>query len=432
MIRAWTVVLVSTVLAGCPRKPDERAVGQPAVATLAAVTGDVSHRGAGGLTWASARQGLELREHDSVRTGRASSARVQFRAGGGLELDEQSLVVIEAPVTAPSPAAPRSRSGSGAAPPAAAAPAHVARLEQGTVRGISQPGAPAVMLRTPDGKTAQIVAEGGEAAPFRARVRDGKLEVAVLKGAARVRVEGNEVVVKKQEVVDVSATKISAPAPLPDFPELLSPAVDANVPAGQGVALRWKAVAGARLYRVQASASVGFERPFFDTTVGTPEVTVAKLPVEGTCVWRVSALNAAGREGEYGFARRFFVSRTPASGPASAPARPTAEILWPPDNAGVQYVSAPRPIVFRWKTTAATEFELVISRQKSLKGAVVMRRRVSGTAISISDLGSGFYYWGVYAVTPQGRRPLFDSARRLVVARRLPPGVKVPSTIDWK
>ena len=44
----------------------------------------------------------------------------------------------------------------------------------------------AAEVRLPDGRTAHIAAEGKEAVPFRVRLGEGgKVEVAVLKGAAR-------------------------------------------------------------------------------------------------------------------------------------------------------------------------------------------------------------------------------------------------------
>lgn len=362
---------------------------------------------------------MELRQLDALKTGRAAAASVRFLAGGRLEVEEQSLVVIEAQPQ-PSPAAPPGK----ASPPVASG--RVARVEQGTVRGISEPGAPVTVV-TPDGQRTSIVAEGKEAVPFRVRVRPGgKLEVAVLKGSAKVSTAGAEAVtVKEQQAVEVSGRRVSAPAPLPGFPELLSPSVDEKFHAGIRVPLRWRTVAGAALYRVQVSDSIGFERRLADETVTVAEYNLAGPTPGRTYVWRVSSVDAAGREGEFGYARRFEV--------VTAAPPPAAGLVGPPDNAGFQVAGAPRPITFSWNGEAE-QYELVIARASSLSvGTSVLRRRLKGvTTFSVSTLAAGTYFWGVYAVAPGARRPLFEKARRLLVARRLPPGVRAPDRIDWK
>jgi hypothetical protein len=278
---------------------------------------------------------------------------------------------------------------------------------------------------TPEGQRARITVEGTEAVPFRARVgKSGKLEVAVLKGVARVESGGGApVVVKPNELVEVAAARVAPPVRLPPFPELSSPTVDEKFHAGIKVPLRWRAVEGASLYRVQVSASIGFEQRLVDETVTVPELNLAGPTPGRTYVWRVSTLDPAGHEGEFGFARRFHV--------LTAPPPPRAELLHPPDNAGIQYAGEPKPIVFSWRSDEAA-FELVVARAQTLDRAVVLRREVKGTTTTVSSLTSGVYFWGVYAVTPSGKKPIFDQARRIVLARRLPPGLKVPATIDWK
>jgi len=53
----------------------------------------------------------------------------------------------------------------------------------------------------PDGRTARIAAEGKEEVPFRLRVREGgKVEVAVLKGAAKVSLPESSVHVGTRQV----------------------------------------------------------------------------------------------------------------------------------------------------------------------------------------------------------------------------------------
>jgi hypothetical protein len=415
--RLRRLVIVALWAACSSRSADKPPPQRQVVARLSALKGSVDHRKAATLVWAAAHASLELFHRDAVKTGPLSSARVTFAGGSQLEIDEQSLVVIEAPPERPAAAATTP------SPPTAVT--QVAQVERGSVRGVSQPGAPAVKVVTPDGQVAHITAEGNEAVPFRVRVQPGgKLEVAILKGKARVEsATGDAVTVSERQVVEVTKQKISAPVVLPPFPELLSPAVDAKFHAGSRVLLKWSPIAGAALYRVQVSDSVTFERRITEETVTVPELSLAGPKPGSTYVWRVSSVDAQGHEGEFGFARRFVV--------LTATPPPQDQLLSPPENAGVQFTSAPRPVTFSWKSETRS-VELVVARGKDLQ-RVVLRRRVKGaTSVVIPGLGAGDYYWGVYAVTPEGKRPLFEKARHLVIARRLPPGVKVPSSIDWK
>lgn len=405
------------LLAACSSKPPAEPVSRPVVARVAALKGTVDYRKATTLAWGKARSGLELYHRDAIKTGTGSTASVLFTAGNQLEIDEQSLVVIEAP-----PDRPAQTAASLQAPP----PAQVAKVEHGSVRGVSRPGAPAVKVIAPDGQVAHIKAEGSEAVPFRIRVKPGgKMEVAVLKGTARVEsASGEGVTVKPQQVVDVAANKVSVPVELPPFPELTSPAVDEKFHAGTRVLLKWRAMSQAAIYRVQVSDSVSFERRIADVTVTVPELSLPAPRPGLTYVWRVDCIDAAGHEGEFGFARRFVV--------LTAKPSPDEQLLTPPDNAGIQYTAAPRPVAFSWKS-AATHFELVVSRDPNLKGGMVARRRVKGsTTTTISNLGAGEYHWGVFAVSGAGKRPISEKPRRLLIARRLPPGVRVPSSITWK
>ena len=107
-------------------------------------------------------------------------------------------------------------------------------------------------------------------------------------------------------------------------------------------------------------------------------------------------------------------------------------LLSPPDNAGVLYVKDVRPITFRWKGEASS-YELVIARSQDLRRQVLVRRRVSDHKLTLERLQRGVHYWGVYALGDDGsRRPLFRKPHRLVLTKRLPPGVQVPRSIGWK
>ena len=387
-----------------------------AVARLAELSGSVDHRAARTLTWEGADKGMKLYHRDALKTGKGATARVAYTGGAELRVDERSLVVIEAPEAPPAGEPAR---GDAPAP-------RVAKLEQGTIRGVARPGAEPVRVVTPDGKTTEIAADGDQEVPFRVRAREGgKLEVAVLKGRATVRSGGGKAVkVEPRQVVDVTGAQVSAPVKLPPYPELGAPPVDAKVATGSKMKLIWKPVEGASMYRVQVSHLVSFAERLYDTTVVVPEFSLPAPEARQTYVWRVAAVDDAGRESEFGYARRFHVTAAELATPG--------QLLSPPDNAGIQYVGRPKPVVFRWKGESERGFELVVARDPSLERRVVRRKRTRKLYARVKRLRAGEYHWGVYVRDGKQRKPLFDKPHKLVIARRRPPYVNVPKTIKWK
>lgn len=409
-------LILLTVLAGaCSSKAPEQPKAKP-VARLVDARGSVHHRSAKTLAWRSARRQMLLLHRDALKTAEGARARVRFVTGAELEIEEQSLVVIEMPEV-PKKEAPEQ-------PDKPPAPVQVARVEQGTIRGVVKPGAPPVRVMTPGGEPTEIQADGDQEVPFRIRVREGgKLEVAVLKGSARVRSGRREVRLTPRQVVDVTDKQISKPVELLPYPELTVPQVDAKVEAGAEMELGWKPVEGAAMYRVQLSHMVNFVKRLYDTTVVVPRFRLPAPRAMRTYVWRVSSVDPAGRESEFGFARRFHVK--------SAKPPDLGQMLYPPDNAGIQYVGQPRPVTFRWKGEADS-YQVVVARDPSLTRRVVARSTTSKTYFEMKTLRSGTYYWGVFVRQGGQSKPLFERAHKLVIARRLPPHVKVPESIDWK
>jgi hypothetical protein len=415
-----SLVGLIVVAVGCadddgPKKPVGKAL---AVAELSKKEGSVDYRAAKTLTWSPAKQQMALYHRDALKTGKGASSKVKFKTGAELEIEELSLVVIEAqPEAAPDPKGPAPKKK-----PADVPAPQVARLEQGTLRGVVKPGAPAVKVVTADGRTTEIKAQGSEPVPFRIRARKGKLEVAVLKGSATVSSGGRSVVLKPRQVVDVSAKAISKPVELLPYPELEAPPVDAKVAAGSEMELRWNAVAGAAMYRVQVSHQVSFGERLHDTTVVGASFKLPAPKSKRTYVWRVNTVDGSGRESEFGFARRFHVetaTRTELPG----------QLLSPMQNAGIQYVGKPRPVTFSWKGEGKP-FTFVVARHASLTKMVVVRRRTKRTSVRLRTLGRGVYFWGVYV--GKDRQPLFDKPHKLIIAQRHPPYVRVPKAIDWK
>lgn len=413
-MQKWGIALALLLCTGgaCDKQDQKGKAGaQPGVAVLQKIAGEVSHRPAGTLRWTDAKKGMTLRARDAVKTGKRASATVVFSGGGKLEVDEQTLIIVELPKTSPD------KKGASIA---------VARVEKGTVRGVAQPGAKPLEVVSQAGKRTRISATT-QPVTFRVRAREGeKLEVAALKGAAKVQV-GEEVVdLKTNEAVDVEKKKLGPVGALPAFPELSSPAVDEAL-RGQDVKLSWKSVEGAVRYRVQLARSLDFSDLILDNITETARWTIARL-APGKYVWRVSSTNARGWEGEFGFARRFRVAKP------QPQSRPTSRLLSPRPDASVVTTEAKMSVNFRWKAAeGAKSYLLVVARRKNLRRRVARIKVKEGTSYLLR-LRQGTFYWGVYAIGDAGKKtPLFESPSKLRIGRRRPPRVGVPKSINrWR
>jgi len=399
------------LVAGCsekkPAPPKAESVG-----TIASKQGSVDHRPAKTLTWSSAEKSGHLFHRDALKTGAGSRAVVAFKGGGKLVIDERSLVVIEAPPKKDDPKTPGK-----SAPP-------VARVEQGTVEGVVKPGAAPVRIVSADGKTTEIKADGDTPVAYRVRAKKGGLEVAVLKGSAQVTSGGKTTQVAKHQAVDVSGGKVSAPIKLLSFPELSAPGVDAKIPENDEIKLAWRSVQGAVRYRIQLSNSIDFSSVLFSTSTTAVELTIKKKLSREVYVWRVSSIDKDGREGEFGFARRFSLVD-------AKPIETKDDPVSPANNAAVEYIKEPRPTTFSWEGNA-DKYVLVVAKHPRLRGRPVIKRPLKTTSYTVKRLKPGVYFWGVYGVNKAGKKSLLaHGVRRLVVAWRRPPKVNVPG-IKWK
>ncbi|HEY3358665.1 MAG TPA: hypothetical protein VGQ83_35785, partial [Polyangia bacterium] len=297
------VALALPVVAGC--RPWGRSDGEAdtgrmlgIVATCAAVVGDVQVRRVGEAFWEPALLGTTLREGDWLRTGPRSRSRVAVVGGASLRVEANSVVEIGL-----------LRTGTESRP--------VVALEAGTVQS-QHSGAgtasPPLAFRTPDGRLVDVVArpEGDEPAVVDVSVASGALHVTARRGSALISVDGSPT----QDTARGLSAEIGAQGlriePLPPFPESLSPRVDARLQcmAGRSVPLRWEPVAGARAYRVQVAEDLSFDELMVDEIVEGASHAVALPARDATYAWRVAAMDAAARLGDFGFARRIFCERS--------------------------------------------------------------------------------------------------------------------------
>ena len=94
---ACAATAITLLAAEQPRESGGFAVARPAVGTVAEANKPLRLRSAEELGWRNIAAGAEVRERDALFVPPATAARLSFKDGTTLELDERSLVVIEAP-----------------------------------------------------------------------------------------------------------------------------------------------------------------------------------------------------------------------------------------------------------------------------------------------------------------------------------------------
>jgi serine/threonine-protein kinase len=385
---ALVVVVAGGILwRQCGSSPSPTAPARPAdvaIADLKTTLRVVAHRSRDKVAFAPARKGMDLYHLDAIKTGARSRAQVSFRAGGKLDVDEWTTVLIEAPA-------------------ADEEQLPIARLKKGTVHTEVKPGR-SLRVISPGGRESLIKARGDKPVKLRVRQRKDGLEVAILGGDASISSAGRSTSVGSGHFVDIGRGKMK-PAPLPPFPELLSPAVDASVTGA--VVLRWHAVGVTKAFHVQLSRSHAFRDNLIERRL--PQRALVLEPgtlAPGRYVWRVSSIDADGREGEFGYSRRFTV--------AEEPKGPTAEDFAPRDNHVVSVIKESAVVTFRWPPEVKGH-TLLVTRGRE----VVVRRPAAGRRAR-ARLEPGTYRWKL--VDREGELA-FRPPRRLILKLRRPPEV---------
>ncbi|HSN92640.1 MAG TPA: hypothetical protein VLS93_15525 [Anaeromyxobacteraceae bacterium] len=424
---------VAAGLLGCKEKPAPAATPPPAadpataetaralaaiVASCAQAVGEVQVRRVGQTDWEPAGTGSVFRAGDVVRTGPGAFARVEFLAGGGLEVEENTSLVVD---TAP-------------APPEVGAPAGTSEsrvsVETGVVRGFLPAAgtgeAPlGIVIKTSEGEETRIAARPGEKrVAFRlTRGKDGT-EVAVTKGEARVKAKGAEKVLRSGQAVDVAGGAVGEVVQLLDFPASVEPGIDARFLWKKGLAIHvaWKPVEGATGYRIQIARDLAFQGLEKSEDLAGTEAAFEPRE-EGVYAWRVASRDASGRYGEYGFARRIYCEGEP----------PRDLLVGPLDGAVVKYADTPPPVAFTWQSAGdAGSYRLVVVRGRDLSAEPAVSRSTPEQRLEIEGLTAGEYVWGVYVDDRRQAEPIFVRPRVLVVQKVDKPKVKVPRTIsEW-
>jgi hypothetical protein len=421
MSRALAAVLLVAV-AACD---DQKVVAAPVdagaalltlVATCAEVKGQAQVRRASKPYWEALAEGGTLRDGDWVRTLAESHARLEFMAGGSLELSENAVVVVELP--------------SAADVPAGVALAPRVSVESGEVQATpayDDQNVKPLLVRTPDGKTSVLQATSAASrTTFRLSASDAGVEVAASRGEGTVRSGTSEAV----PVSSRAGAVLTAQAPpktieLPEFPASWAPGIDARLKLEAGktqTKLLWSPVDDATGYRVQVARDLSFSVQV--KTVDVPSVGYVLIPEgKGLYVWRVATKGKGGLWGEYGFARRIFYELD----------EPKELLLGPEDGEQVAYSSDLPRVSFTWQALSQnTTYRLMVARGGDPQADPLINLTTSSQRADINTLTTGEFHWGVY-LDGKVLKPLFLKPRKLIIKLVPRAVVKTPKSINkWE
>lgn len=429
--REVVVALLVALLVGCSKAPPPGARAQPVqpdasspteeslaslIASCASSSGEVQVRRVGKPYWEAVTTATVFRAGDWVRTAKGAAARVEFLAGGGLELGPEAVVVIDAAPTT-------TTSGTGEA----TAPEALVEVESGEVRGFAPkaPGegpAAAVHIKTADGSQVSLVGKDG-AEPMEFRLTRGAVatEVAVLRGAGTLRSSRGALELRSGQAADVSGGAAGELVELPDFPQLSEPGIDARfeAKAGQVIRLKWKSVPLAASYRLEIARDFSFQVQA--VVADTEETSYDFRPErEAVFVWRVASRDGEGRVGEFGFARRIYFERE----------QPKDLLLGPENGAIFSSLDARPKVTFSWQSAAdARAYRLVVASSEDLLRTAVVTVRAQDQRAEVKTLSPGEYWWGAY-IESDPPTPIFLKARRLIIKKAIKGKLKTPKAIN--
>lgn len=349
------------LLLGMDYRLDRRSrADAPVLARLAHAQGRVMRRPAGTLEWEPAAAGEALRADDSLYVPPEASASVEFASGSTMEVEERSLVIIQAP-EAPRPETRLALLKGAVSGSAGRAPMTV--RAGGRDAAVIDPGAAARVTAGPGGPSLEVLAGGA------------RLGGTTLSAASQVRL---------------------------DAPARNQRIWTARFPAT--VTLAWEGGAAVGL-RVQAARDPGFEHPLTSDPAEPGRLDV-EIPEAGWWYWRIA--DAAGRPRSE--TRRLVLVE-------DLPPRPFAPmageiVLAPP---GVQ-------VPFWWTAVdAASRYRLEIAAEPSFHN-LAFSGTASGPGLwAALDLPEGVYYWRVRVDQPErGESPFSAYSPFRLIQRPLP------------
>jgi len=259
--------------------------GSAGQAQFISIQGEVLYRRGDGGDWKEARSRAALKPGDYVRTSENGSAEIIFQDGTLYTVRPNTQFIVSAKAVGGGEQTIEMEYG---------------WVDMNTAQSTSNVKTPNAVARVQQDSEAFVSVNKGTS-EGRFGAVSGKVEVASNGGLTRE-------IQPMQQVVQ-TGDLLSAPAPLPDRPELIDPAdnVDLDLEQVRQVVLAWSPVEGAGRYALQVSRNHLFVDNVIDVGNRTKNRATVGLRGEGTFQWRVAAFKD-GLQGPWSKPRKFRVA----------------------------------------------------------------------------------------------------------------------------
>ncbi|MFL6199680.1 MAG: FecR domain-containing protein [Thermoanaerobaculia bacterium] len=256
-------------------------------AQFMSIQGDVEYRRGDGGEWKEARTRVPLQNGDYVRTAENGSAEIMFVDGTLYTVRPNTQFIVSS-----------ARSAEGREEQAIQM--EFGWVDLNTRQGTSNVRTPNAVARVQQDSEA-FVSVDPKSNQGRFGAYKGGIELTAKGGLKRE--------VKPQEQVVQTGDLLSAAAPLPARPALITPAdnVDLDLDRVPRVALTWDPVQGAARYALQVSRTHLFVDNIIDVKNRTAPKATLGLRGEGTFQWRVAAFDRSGVQGPWSQTWKFRV-----------------------------------------------------------------------------------------------------------------------------
>ncbi len=320
-----------------------------------------------------------IKQGDSLRTGKNSSARIQFSDGSTILVLPNSEIKLEKLEAQPDQALSKT----------------VVKLIDGRVENQvkKQSGGSRYEITTP----AAVAAVRGTNFRVAADNSGETMRSEVLEGKVGVTGEGvTQLVGAGYATMAKVGSPPSAPRQLPAAPDL---AGLSKRTAADHITFQWPAQTGIESYRAQLALDGGFARMVSEQVVETPQVSWSGL-TPASYYMRVRAIDDMGFEGFN--AMHDFVVTEPLRAPAA---------ITPHDGA----VVSDSPF-FAWSKIAdAHTYLLQIAMDDSFARDVIKYDSLVNNNFRPPSLAPGTYYWRVQSISRHGETSAFSASRSFTI-----------------
>ncbi|MBX2988991.1 MAG: FecR domain-containing protein [Bdellovibrionaceae bacterium] len=373
------------------------------LAQVSRVGDEVLRRPATRLLWQAVNTGDSLYNGETVRTSTQGELRIQFEDGRYIDLEPDSLIVLQ--------------KSKGEISLDLMEGSLFVNAKAADAPGADAAAAPGLVLNSKNGK----VDLTGASASLSKGSGD-RLDLQVLEGSAKLRgADGKEKEIGSGKSSSLSATGLQFDnsnwkilSPSAGKPVFIDPDHD------KAVSFRWQGLPPAWTVSLLTGATRKDLRESGAADKAGATELQAKLPL-GKFWWKLVAKNPENQQ---------VMAETPVTR-LNIQARYAPAVVFPLADAEIQMDKSPFDMSFKWQRSEdASRVQLEVSTSATLEKPLVNRTFTKEDQLSLPNLKEGAYYWRMSAFYDGEEKPVAGKVQRFTLLKSLPVK-KDPAQILW-